>query len=65
MTQEEKVALIGKKKLIMGNSDTPYTIKEIWEHKGFTLVSFEETPIVCSIVVLKDYISPKPQSLPE
>jgi hypothetical protein len=65
MTQEEKVALVGKKKLITGNSNVPYTIKEIWEYKGFTLVSFEETPIVCNIVILKDYISPKSQALPE
>jgi len=58
MTQEEKDALIGKKKIITGISTTPFTIKEIWEHNGFTLCSFNECSVVCNVEILKD---PTPQ----
>ena len=54
MTREEKDAIIGKKKVITGNSSPPYTVKEIWEHKGLTLCSFEESKIVVNIDIVKD-----------
>jgi hypothetical protein len=53
MTPEETTALVGKKMIITGNSPTPYTVKEIWEHNGMTLCSFIEVPIVCNFDILK------------
>ncbi len=54
MTLEEKNAIIGTKKIITGNSPIAYTVKEIWEHKEFTLCSFNETSIVCNVEILKN-----------
>lgn len=57
MTEEEKKAIVGKKKLIVGNP-IPYTVKEVWEHHNFILCSFEEVPTICNYVILKDAEQP-------
>ena len=53
LTTEEKAALIGKIKKIP-SYPSEYTIKEIWEHSGFTLCSFIENNLICNVEILKD-----------
>jgi hypothetical protein len=54
MTLEEKNSIIGTKKIIVGISTIPYTVKEIWEHNGITLCSFVEITAVVNIETIKN-----------